>query len=480
MRSPYSLLPLLPTILLSSAYAQAEGSPLQPQTDTFNSSYRLTPQQVAAASIDSTTAANVEVALNFERSNWASGSTINSPFYQATSNSSYAAVGSLLKLEVDANTSAYTLPPQTAISRIMYQSETLNGSLVPTSAYILWPYTPRRLADGSYPIVSWAHATSGVFAECGPSHIRNLWYHFMVPYALVQAGYVVVAPDYQGLGVGHDAQGRPISHPYLANPSHANDVFYAIEAAQKAFSTLSHQFVIVGHSQGGGVAWGAAERQAKRPVEGYLGTVAGSPLVNFIATLDFQEATNSSQIYLGALVARGLQSVFLDFDIRDVFTSKGARRFRLAEEIQGCNPVFTELLSDSSNYRPGWYHKPLVENYVNETGAGRRDFAGPLLVIQGSTDPSVPVNVTDAVVHDTCELHPDESLEYQLYQGASHIPAMYAAQRNWLRWIEDRFEGKKAQQGCEETTFQSALPNQQYQAELNWFIEYGLDTYELQ
>ena len=465
--------------LFRFAHAQSGGVSVQPQTNTFNSSYHLTAQQVAAAGISSALAKSVETALNFERSNWALGST-SLPFYQPPANTSSASAGSLLKVEVDTNTSAYTLPPQSAISRFIYQTETLNGSLVPASAYVLWPYAPRQLADGSYPIVSWAHATSGIFSECGPSNIRNLWYHFMAPYALVQAGYVVVAPDYQGLGVGHDAQGRAILHPYLAHPSHANDVFYAVEAAQKAFPTLSTQFVVVGHSQGGGVAWAAAERQARRPVKGYLGAVAGSPLVNFVAVLNFLKAANESQNYVGGLVVRGLQSVFSGYNISNVFTDEGTRRFRLVEEVQGCNPVCSQLLADPAVYRPEWYHEARVEKYVNITAAGSHEFAGPLLVVQGTADPLVPANVTDVIVNSTCELYPGRDLEYQRYERATHVPAMYAAQRNWLAWIEDRFEKRKVQGGCRETTFQSALPNRQYQSELNWFIEYGLSAYELQ
>ena len=479
MFSLFWLSTLLNALLLRPICTQSQDLPIRPQTNTFNFSYQLTAQEVSAAGIDTTLAANVEIALNFERSNWASGSVTSLPFYRPSSNASTPA-GSLLRLEADANASAYTLPPQTAISRILYQTETLNGTLVPASAAILWPYAPRQLEDGSYPLVSWAHATSGIFPECGPSHVRNLWYHFMAPYALVQAGYVVVAPDYQGLGVGKDAQGKPILHSYLANPAQANDVFYGVQAAQAAFRMLSNRFVVVGHSQGGGVAWGAAQRQAKKHVEGYLGAVAGSPVADFISNLDAQKKAHEAPGYIGALAVRGLQSVFPDFDIRSVLTDEGARRFLLAEEIQGCNPVFAELLGDPAIYKPEWYHEPIVEMYENLTGAGNRDFAGSLLVIQGTADPVIPGVVTDRIVNTTCELFPERNLEYQRYEGATHVPVMYAAQRHWLQWIEDRFAGRRLRRGCTTKTVQSALPNSQYQSGLNWFIEYALDVYETQ
>lgn len=461
--------------LINAQSPSSETDLLAPQTNTFNSTFHLTPSQISSANLTATLANNIEVALNFERSNWASGSVSSLPFYTPPSNSSHLPAGSLLKVEKDANASAFTLPPNTAISRIMYQSETLNGSLVPASAYVLWPYVPRKLHDG-YPIVSWTHATTGIFAECGPSHVRNLWYHWMVPFALVQQGYVVVAPDYQGLGVGKDARGREILHPYLATPSQANDVFYAVQAAQTAFRRLSKRFVVVGHSQGGGVAWGAAQRQKHRPVKGYLGAVAGSPLTNFITQVDSSEGV----AYLAPLVLRGLQSVYPDFDAGGILTAEGIRRFTLAAEIQGCNPVFATFMNNETLYRPGWQYLPRVEAFQNRTGVGGRDFAGPLLVVQGVADLVVPAVVTDQYVNQTAALFPNHQLEYQRYAGATHIPAMYAAQRNWLQWVEDRFEGKQAQKGFVRKEYESALPVERYQEELTWFMEYALDNYEVQ
>ena len=467
---------LLVTSWSHVARTQSPEVRLHAQANDFNSSYRFSASQQEAAGIDDILLNNVQVALNFERSNWAGGSVSELDFYRVPSNSSQAVAGTILKIEANVNTSAFTLPPNTAISRIMYQTETLNGTLVPASAYILWPYLPRETSDG-YPLVTWAHPTTGVFAECGPSHVRNLWYHFMAAYPLVLQGYVVVAPDYQGLGVSVDAHGNAIEHPYLSLSSHADDVFFATQAAQSAFGSLSRRFVVVGHSQGGGVAWGAAQRQAVRPVEGYLGAVAGSPVTNFITQVDVQQGNSA---YVGALLVRGFQSRFPDFNTSSVLTAAGARRFNLAAEIQGCNPVFSELLSTPDLYQPGWQHEPRIETYENMTGAGGRNFSGPLLVVHGTADQVVPAQVTDIAVNQTCERFPNGKLEYQRYAGVTHVPVMYAAQRNWLQWVADRFEGRAVTEGCQRREIRSALPVERYQTELNWFIEYAIDTYETQ
>ncbi|KAL8643544.1 MAG: hypothetical protein Q9210_007633, partial [Variospora velana] len=198
---------LLLILLLLPLNLHAQYQALAPQTDTFNSSLTLTPDQQTQYNLTPTLANNIAVALNFERSNFAHGPpSTDDAFYTLPFNTttSSARPGTLLKLQVAANTSAYTLPPNTALSRFIFQSFNPldnNGTLVPVSASILWPYLPRTRPDGTFPIVAWAHGTSGVTGNCVPSAYRNLLYQYASIFALVQAGYVVVAPDYVGLGV---------------------------------------------------------------------------------------------------------------------------------------------------------------------------------------------------------------------------------------------------------------------------------------
>lgn len=264
------------------------------------------------------------MAVRFEQSNWASsGSVYEDFFYRAPANSSRAVPGELLKVEHITNTSYYSLPPSVALSRIMFQSEDVNGSAVPAIAFVLWPFMPCTFPnEDGMPIVVWAHGTSGQFAENAPSHIRNLWYQYDAPFELALQGYVVVAPDYAGLGVDKVSDGAFISNQYGMNPAGANDMFHAVAAAQKAWPRrLGSRFVIMGHSQGGGVAWSAAVRQALRPVEGYLGAIAGSPLTSLLDTV----ATNLPvKEIVPLLVSFGVRSTFPTFDFEDWLTLTGA------------------------------------------------------------------------------------------------------------------------------------------------------------
>lgn len=113
-------------------------------------------------------------ALNFEKSLRVKGSVLDDPFYQCPLDSSQAAPGTLLKVEKDVDTKPYLIPAGTALSKFVYQSEKLNGSPVPVSSCILWPYAPRSQLDG-YLVVAWAHGTGGANTNHTPSNYKNLW-----------------------------------------------------------------------------------------------------------------------------------------------------------------------------------------------------------------------------------------------------------------------------------------------------------------
>lgn len=446
------------------------------QTRAVNST-AIFASQSAQAGISPTLAQTVESALEFEKAKWANGSVADDDFYSVPQNASSAPAGALLKVQVDANTSAYTLPPNTALSRIMYQTETFNGSRVPASAYVLWPYLPRTQPDG-YPIIGWAHGTSGGFGECAPSHVKDLWLQSEPPFTLALQGYVVVAPDYAGLGVTQDAQGKPIVHQYLAFQAQANDLFYAVQAAQTAFRDLSKHFVLAGHSQGGGVAWGAARRQAQRPVDGYLGTVALSPITKIVDQAVIFGAAIAEAV---VLVAREIPTIFPQFKVSDILTPAGVQRLNLLSEVQGCNSPAMELFQESGLFQPNWPQNPYVQAFQNLTANGNHAVAGPMLVIQGEADNLVPLQLTTEAIDKVCKDYPEPpQLEYVTLANATHVPAVYATQAQWLAWIGDRFAKKEIAHGCRRSRLSSPRPYQYYQKEENWYIKAATKVYEIE
>ena len=382
---------------------------------------------------------NAAATLAFERSLWANGSVTEEDFYRVPSDTSSLAAGSLLKLQLDANASAYALPPGTALSRILYQTKTLNGSLVPASAYILWPYAARSQPDG-YAVVGFAHGSSGWLPECAPSHWINLNYEFRIPYLLALQGYVVVATDYVGLGVAKDGAGKPTAHPWLSSPSHANDVFYSIQAAQSAFKALSKHFVIIGHSQGGGTAWAAAQRQALSPAPGYLGSVALAPVTNFLEISEGRDVEDFYSRFFFAGISQAAATIFPGFfDAARFLTPAGLERIQLFQDVQGCAYVQSLFFNVSGLLKADWRSDFYVQSFQNLTRNGGKPIAGPLLVIQGEVDEIVPYPLTTKWINRTRELGYGSQLEYVTFPGVKHDGINYVSQRIWLHWIEEKF-----------------------------------------
>ena len=425
------------------------------------------PRDVIEASLPDIT----KQALEWEKKQWVNGSVLEDEFYASPEDSLHAAPGTLLKVERNSNTSLYALPPATALSRFIYQSKTLNGSLVPVSAYVLWPYSPRSSPDG-YQVVAWSHGTSGTSPNCAPSHIINLWQHYLAPYNLALQGYVVVATDYAGLGVAKTASGKPIVHEYLASPAHANDVFYSVQAARAAFPELSKQFVVIGHSQGGASAWAAAQRQAKEPVEGYLGAIAISPVTTVLSELD------PVLSFLGVGMLAGIAAYFPEFKPEDVLTPEGAQRYSLVQALGACSATSLTLLSDVQLFQSNWIQNPFVQDFQSLIANGGRQIAGPLLVIHGESDPNLNVNVTTAAVEKTLHTFPTAQLEFVRVPGVTHVPAMTSSQRIWMDWIADRFAERPVNSSGVQPELKAAMPIEARQGELNSYLSLATIFYQ--
>ncbi|KAF4628537.1 hypothetical protein G7Y89_g9614 [Cudoniella acicularis] len=406
----------------------------------------------------------------FNRQQWATGSVLDDPFYSVDESTANAAPGTLLKVEKTTDTSLFTLPPATALSRFVYQSKDLNGSLIPVSAFILWPYSPRSSPDG-FQVVAWSHGTSGIYPDCAPSHIKDLFQDFSAPFQLALQGYVVVATDYAGLGVSKTDAGKAIVHQYLACPSHAHDVFYSVEAARSAFPELSASFVVLGHSQGAGSAWACAQRQAIEPVEGYLGAIAAAPVTRFV------NQPEPIRTLLSVSVAPGLEPLFPDFKLSDILTPDGIRRLEVAQQMGGNQGSMIRLLRGFNLLKPGWTEHPTVQKFQEITENGGKAVAGPLLIIHGEKDALLAIKSTDEAVAKTADMFPKAQVEYLRVPGAGHTAALTSTQWIWMDWIAKRFAGEAHKEGVKIRDVKVAMPLSSYQPRTNFWLASATEYY---
>ena len=392
-------------------------------------------------------------------------------FYKATFNfSSDLAPGNLLYIEPATNLSNYSVPSGLTISRILYTTSNFNGTILPASAYVLWPYTSPNASRssccaGGYPIVAWAHDTSGLLRGCAPSNYRNLQYHFMSPFLLALQGMAVVAPDYAGLGVDSLLSGEQIGHLWAAGPAQANDLANAIIAARTAFPEYLRPtalFVAMGHSQGAGAGWALAQRLVEKPIKGYKGTAAIAPPTNLVKqaelamanpSADWAPTILSSQPRLIAAVT----AAFPSYNYSGMTPASYNRWVDILKPLGVCLPtdalVFSDLQLDELA-RDGWTKDEAVQTYSELIETGIKEFKGPLLILAGESDVVVPLQVIESAVEDTCRMlereHWNESLELVTYSKMNHFSVIQVSQLKWLAWVKERLSSTDApaKPGC--------------------------------
>jgi pimeloyl-ACP methyl ester carboxylesterase len=114
-------------------------------------------------------------------------------------------------------------------------------------------------ASSDRPIAVWGHPTTGIATACAPSRQKVPDSNIAGAQQLIDAGWIVAAPDYEGLGI--DGLGP---HPYLIGESLGRsmlDIVRAAAALPEARS--SKQFAAYGHSEGGQAALFAGQHASR-------------------------------------------------------------------------------------------------------------------------------------------------------------------------------------------------------------------------
>ncbi|QSB53408.1 alpha/beta hydrolase [Acinetobacter calcoaceticus] len=153
------------------------------------------------------------------------------------------------------------------IKVMTYNMANVQGKTATATAMVLFPKATQP-KDG-YRVVVWEHGTVGVGDGCAPSKNTINPRFKILAETLLAAGYVIVAPDYEGLGT-------PGVHPYLNLSSEAKSALAAVKAVKEHYGTqLKGDWMSIGQSQGGHASLGTAE--FANTDASYKGAVAGAP-----------------------------------------------------------------------------------------------------------------------------------------------------------------------------------------------------------
>ncbi|HCA5022543.1 alpha/beta fold hydrolase [Acinetobacter baumannii] len=322
----------------------------------------------------------------------------------------------VVKVEAYTSTNLGSVAAESSI--LTYKMLGQSGQEVQATSLVFTPNTQPPV--GGWPIVVWAHGTTGVADVCAPSKAALADSTKDLISKLLAAGYVVVAPDYEGLGT-------PGIHPFLNVKSEAFSITDAVVATRNYLSQrnllTSKKWVTVGHSQGGHAALGAAQYASRAQLD-YKGTVAVAPASNLGSILvdgEAQVANAPIDIKIGtyaqldtytALVTAGIRNTQPSFDYGQVFTSQISSIAAQAENL--CSgPLYGAFYEGMSNYakdhngtldgftrtQPNFMAVPLVKTFLDKDSQPLQvKVTTPIIIYQGIADPTVPKLATDLLI----------------------------------------------------------------------------------
>jgi hypothetical protein len=253
----------------------------------------------------------------------------------------------------------------------------------------------------------------------------------------LDAGYVVAATDYEGLGT-------PGPHPASVGESAGRGVLDAARAAHGLKAAAAGSTALVfGLSGGGPGALFAGELAASyAPDLRVLGVTVVAPLTN--VEIPFQVLATGSA-FNGLLVSfvESFHAAYPEFDPAALLTPDALAKAAVVEQKCDLGPTF------ANDTEPALAHNPLdtpaLATILHTNSAGNRPAGAPLLVVQGTADTAQ--FLSDAFVATACGK--GDNVDYRLYAGAEHgDPELNAASNDIAAWFADRVSGAPATSTC--------------------------------
>lgn len=329
--------------------------------------------------------------------------------------------------------------------KIVYRSADAKGKLQDLTGMVIAP----REAIPTKPrkVLAWTHGTWGVVEKCAPSLSANFYAATPGLAEAIRRGYVVVAPDYAGLG-------SAMPHPFLVGIDTARAVLDAVRAAGGIpGAAAGTRFAVWGESQGGHAAmWTAIEAARYAPELTLVGTAAAAPPTDLAANM--RQGSDPNARALLTAFATYAWAQFYGAPLGTIYnrTNVGVVE-RLSRNncvelnakpklgtILGLLAVKGALKSkDVPAIRP-W------SDYARLNSLRPAAVPGPLLIAQGSKDTIVAPAVTLAFARARCRL--GKPLTYIAMPGVEHAASARDSTTATLDWIDARFAGAREPNDC--------------------------------
>ncbi|MBK5646214.1 alpha/beta hydrolase [Acinetobacter proteolyticus] len=370
-----------------------------------------------------------------------------------------------------------------SIKVMTYNMVNVQGRTAKATALVMFPKAAQP-ADG-YRVVVWEHGTVGVADSCAPSNNAIGARFRILAESLLAAGYVVVAPDYEGLGT-------PGIHPYLNLGSEAKSAIAAVKAAKDHYGAkLNGEWMSAGQSQGGQASLGTAEYANADAT--YKGAVAGAPASSLgkiilevaptaLAGIELKEIaagvplanrvsvdSYATLLAYAALTGVGIKAYEPRFNYRDIFQERAKSLAEFAEGTTGENGLCLDNETDPSlsliekfkadiiqfmtvnpdkkvmDY-PGldtnnFKNNETVQKFLVANQPGTKRIDKPVYIVQGTADTNVPFPVTQALVANLQALG-SPSIKLDPVVNATHTQAIVCRNLDVYNFIQSKMPAK--------------------------------------
>lgn len=322
----------------------------------------------------------------------------------------------------------------------------VNDAVSHTTASVFVPKA--KPPPGGYRIIALGHRTTGTAPECAPSLSPDLRGESATVVALLNAGYVVTAPDYQGLG----KPAKPDEYdfrPYLDSTTAGFNMIDAVRAARKSVPGTSDSWAALGAQEGGQAAW-AANELADNYGDGLklVATAALAPMADFEGLVDSALAgtlnTDQKLVYVAYLAA--LKNEYPDDFVLDDYRRGSAEQNW--DALLSCNDAAQRKALadrvDPDDLRPTTPEAlRRLRGYLQKTTLPQGPTQAPMYVIYGGRDAVIPAAWTDRAIARGCAMGDGIQIAFWPDKPRDQIPPQAA-----LGWLNDRMKGIPAANDC--------------------------------
>ncbi|GIU85466.1 MAG: hypothetical protein KatS3mg008_2241 [Acidimicrobiales bacterium] len=341
-------------------------------------------------------------------------------FYRPPTDLRPASPGTPIRIQVVSSDRA------TRTIRVMYHSRDVRGVDRVVTGLITHPLG--EPPPGGWPVISWAHGTTGLVSKCAPSRTGDR------PPSYGVEG-VSVATDYIGLG--------PVGeiHPYLSKTAEGHAVLDIVRAAGLLPQVgAGRRWVSVGHSQGGHAAMAAAELWREYAPELRLaGTVALAPGSDFLRT--FGPLDEIVTRVVGAMMLYGALGEHPDLRPEDFAGPQLAAVADVMRE-ECLDGIIREvaLLPADTFWRKDPRGDPQTRALLVQNDVGDVKVDAPLLLVGGTRDERVVIERVRSLFRRVCRA--GQVTRFVVVDDANHGEIVQKTAGEVSDWIRERLEGR--------------------------------------